>query len=260
MTERFRWGRAHTAVLTAVAAFAAFAVVGVAPAAQAAGPPVNVLLPSIVGDPRVGSTVNGEVGQWTEAKSYSFSWLRCNASGTGCAAIPGATNANYLIDAADLNLTIRFSVTAHNDDGSTTADSVAVTVRPASGNANSIPVTELTARPDHLRISAVAFSPSPFGNPGGELTVDVTVTLEGSTKAVSGALVYITPVPYNWAKASEEVPTATDGKAAVKIQTTKSLPHKGSLVMQIRARAPGTGEEIILGGISTRRLVQVSLK
>ena len=60
--------------------------------------------------------------------------------------------------------------------------------------------------------------------------------------------------------ADTEEPTATDGWVAIKIQTTKSLPHKGSLVMQIRARGPGNSEEDILGGISTRRLVQVSLK
>ena len=59
------------------------------------------------------------------------------------------------------------------------------------------------------------------------------MTLEGTSKAVSGALVYIVPVPYNWAHASAEVPTATDGRVAIKIQTTKALPHSGALVMQI---------------------------
>ena len=87
-------------------------------------------------------------------------------------------------------------------------------------------MTELTARPDHLLIPELSFAPSPFGNPGGVLTVNVKVTLEGTTKGVSGALVYITPVPYDWAHASEEVPTATDGRVAVKIQTTTKLPHQ----------------------------------
>ncbi len=243
-----------------VAAGVAFAVVGVALAAREASKPVNVSLPTIVGNPRVGETVNGETGVWTGAKSYSFAWLRCNASGGGCAAIPGATSANYTISSADDKLTIRFKVAARNSAGSTSASSVAVTVKPASSNSNSVPVTELTARPDHLLIPQVRFSPSPFDNPGGTLTVDVRVILEGTSKAVSGALVYIVPVPYNWAHASAEVPTATDGRVAIKIQTTKSLPHSGALVMQIRARGPGNSDEAILGGISTRRLVQVSLK
>jgi hypothetical protein len=257
MRERFGFSRIVTAALAVVVAFA---VVGVASGSRQAGPPSNVSLPTIVGDPRVGNSVNGEPGQWSEAESYSFAWLRCNASGEGCTPIPGAINANYTIDAADTGLTIRFQVTAHNEDGSTSAQSVAVAVKPPSANGNSVPVEELTARPDHLLIPSVKFSPSPFGNPGGALTVTVKVTLEGTSKAVSGALVYVTPVPYNWAHASAEVPTATDGRVAIKIQTTKALPHSGALVMQIRARGPGTSEEAILGGISTRRLVQVSLK
>jgi hypothetical protein len=262
MQKRFGRGRVRGRVLAAgLAAGAAFVVVSVAPAAQAVESPVNVTLPSIVGDARVDNAVNGNPGEWTGAESYSFAWMRCTAAGDGCAAIPGATSANYTATSADANLTIRFRVTAHNSTGDTEADSVAVTVKPASGgNTNSIPVTELTARPDHLLIPQVRFSPSPFGNPGGTLTVEVKVTLEGTTKGVSGALVYITPLPYDWAHASEEVPTATDGRVAVKIQTTTKLPHKGALVMQIRARAPGTSQEVILGGISTRRLVQVSLK
>ena len=83
--------------------------------------------------------------QWSEAESYSFAWLRCNAAGDGCAPIPGATTANYTIDAADASLSIRFEVTAHNKDGSTSANSVAVTVKPPSENSNSVPVDELTA-------------------------------------------------------------------------------------------------------------------
>ena len=131
---------------------------------------------------------------------------------------------------------------------------------PAAQKARSVPVTSLTARPDHLLIPQVRFSPSPFDSPGDTLTVDVKVILEGTKKVVSGALVYIVPVPNTWAKASSEEPTATDGWVAIKIHTTTSLPHKGSLVMQIRALGPGNTEEDILGGISTRRLVQVSLK
>jgi hypothetical protein len=257
MNVRFGWGRALAVVL---ATGAAFAVVGVALAAREAGKPVNISLPTITGQPRVGDSVNGEPGEWSGAKSYSFAWLRCNAAGDGCAAIPGATSANYTITSADESRTIRFRVTARNGAGSTSARSVAATVVPASNNSNSVPVTQLTARPDHLLIPQVKFSPSPFGDPGGALTVNVRVILEGTSKAVSGALVYIVPLPYSWAHVSAEVPTATDGWASVKIQTTTSLPHSGALVMQIRARGPGNSEEAILGGISTRRLVQVSLK
>jgi hypothetical protein len=262
MTERFGLGRVPRCACVAVlAAGAVFALVSVASAApQARKAPVNTSPPAIAGDVVVGKTVSGHSGTWTGAKTYSFAWLRCNANGGGCKPIPGATSASYLVTKADANKSLRFKVTARNNAGSTSAKSDAEAVGSSSGSGNSVSVTSLTARPDHLLIPQVRFSPSPFGNPGGHLTVDVKVILEGTPKAVSGALVYIVPVPNTWAKASHEEPTATDGWVAIKIQTTKSLPHKGSLVMQIRARGPGNSQEDILGGISTRRLVQVSLK
>jgi hypothetical protein len=71
----------------------------------------------------------------------------------------------------------------------------------------------------------------------------------------------VTCIPYNWVKGQPpETPTGADGWVTLTIKTTKSLPHSGALVMQVRARGPGSSEEAILGGISTRRLVQVSLK
>jgi hypothetical protein len=56
-------------------------------------------------------------------------------------------------------------------------------------------------------------------------------------------------------------PHGTDGWVTFHIQTTRQMPLRrgGALVMQVRARAPGTSAAVILGGISTRRLVQVQL-
>ena len=77
---------------------------------------------------------------------------------------------------------------------------------------------------------------------------------------MSGALVQVTGIPYAWVTAPPETPTGSDGWATIQIKTTKSMPHSGALVMQVRARGPGNSDEAILGGISTRRLVQLSLK
>jgi len=236
------------------------ALSGVTDTVLAAGKaPANISLPVISGDAGVGKTVTGNPGLWAGAKTYSFAWQRCNASGGGCSAIPGATKATYVVASADAGLSVRFKVTAANNTGSTDASSVAAPVSSAA-TGNAVDVTTLVARPDHLLISQVKFSPSPFGNPGGTLTVKVKVSLEGTDKVVKGALVYITPTPYAWASASAELPTGADGWVSVPIKTTKSLPHSGALVMQVRARGPGQSETDILGGISTRRLVQVSLK
>ena len=156
-------------------------------------------------------------------------------------------------------------VTASNTVGKTTATSKAVAVSASGGggggggNSKAVPVTSLVAHPDHLLISDVKYSPSTFGNPGGVFTMRVRVELEGTTKVVSGALVKVTGIPYNWVVQAPETPTGSDGWATLQIKTTKSLPHSGALVMQVRARGPGNSDEDILGGFSTRRLVQISL-
>ena len=224
-------------------------------------PPKNISPPLIIGTAAPGNQVHASTGEWSGANGAAFlyAWLRCAASGTNCALISGADSPSYVVSSADSGQSLRTRVTAKNAEGSTSAESPAVLVTtPPSGNV--VPVTSLTARPDHLLIQTVKFSPSPFGNPGGSFTLKVHVILEGTTKGVSGALVMVTGIPYNWVHNPPETPTGSDGWVTLKVGTTSKLPHSGALVMQIRARGPGNTDEDILGGISTRRLVQLSLK
>ena len=228
-------------------------------------PPENLDPPVITGDPTVGKVVQTSSGTWSgigKSAKFSYAWDRCTTAGA-CSAIAGARSSTYVVAAADQGYRLRSHVTATNAEGSTSATSAQVAVANSSGGGSGavVPVTSLKANPDHLLISDVKFNPSPFGNPGGSLTIKVKVMLEGTNKAVSGALVYVTCVPYNWVKGQPpETPTGADGWVSLKINTSKSLPHSGTLVMQVRARGPGNSETDILGGISTRRLVQVSLK
>jgi hypothetical protein len=224
-------------------------------------PPKNVALPVIIGAASPGNQVHASTGDWAGASGASFvySWLRCGATGTNCAHISGGDSPTYTVSSADSGGSLRVRVTARNTAGSTSADSLAVTVTTLpSGNV--VPVSSLTARPDHLLIKDVKFSPSPFKSPGGSFTLKVHVIVEGTTKGVSGALVMVTGIPYNWVHNPPETPTGSDGWVTLKVGTTKSLPRSGALVMQIRARGPGNTDADILGGISTRRLVQLSLK
>ena len=227
--------------------------------------PENLDPPVITGDPTVGKVVETSSGTWSgigKSAKFAYAWDRCTTAGA-CSAIAGQRSQSYVVAAADAGYRLRSHVTASNAEGSTTATSAQVAVASSSGGGSGavVPVTSLKANPDHLLISDVKFNPSPFGNPGGSLTIKVKVMLEGTNKAVSGALVYVTCIPYNWVKGQPpETPTGADGWVSLKINTTKSLPHSGTLVMQVRARGPGTSEQDILGGISTRRLVQVSLK
>jgi hypothetical protein len=228
-------------------------------------PPENLEPPVIYGDPTVGKVVQVGTGVWSgigKSASFTYSWDRCSASGA-CTPIVGATAVSYLIQSVDAGQRLRAHVTASNSNGKTSATSAQVAVASTGGGGTGavVPVTSLKANPDHLLISDVKFSPTTFSNPGGTLTMKVKVMLEGTNKAVSGALVYVTCIPYNWVQGQPpETPTGQDGWVTLKIHTTSKLPHSGALVMQVRARGPGNSETDILGGISTRRLVQITLK
>jgi hypothetical protein len=226
-------------------------------------PPQNLEPPVIFGDPTVGKVVQVGTGTWSgigKTGKFGYSWDRCAASG-GCTPISGASTSSYVVASADAGQRLRAHVTASNSAGQTTATSAQVAVASSGGGGAVVPVSSLKANPDHLLISDVKFDPSTFKNPGGSFKMKVKVMLEGTNKAVSGALVYVTCIPYNWVNGqAPETPTGADGWVTLTIKTTKSLPHSGSLVMQVRARRPGNTDEDILGGISTRRLVQITLK
>jgi hypothetical protein len=230
-------------------------------------PPEIIEAPVIYGDPTVGKIVQVGTGVWSgigKTASFTYSWNRCAPSG-GCTPIAGANSVSYHVVSTDAGQRLRADVTASNSSGKTTANSAQVAVASSGGGGGGgaavVPVTSLKANPDHLLISEVKFSPSTFANPGGTFTMKVKVMLEGTNKVVSGALVYVTCIPYNWVQGQPpETPTGQDGWVTLKVHTTKNLPHSGSLVMQVRARGPGNSDEDILGGFSTRRLVQITLK
>ena len=228
-------------------------------------PPVALTLPAIAGTPAVGQTLIASSGTWRGASGvFSYQWLRCSASGGGCADISGAATQSYVVSSADSGNTLSVRVRASNDVGATISVATPIKVTTSGGGgggANSVPVTSLVAHPDHLLISGVQFFPSPFHTRGGVITARFRVTLEGTSKAVSGALVAVVGIPYSWVLASPETPTGSDGWVTFQIRTTSRMQFTrgGALVMQVRARAPGTSAAVILGGISTRRLVQVPL-
>jgi hypothetical protein len=229
-------------------------------------PPVNLEAPVIYGDPTVGHVVTVSTGEWSgigKSANFDYAWDRCTSSGS-CTAIAAAKSNTYAVTSTDAGQRLRARVTAKNGAGSTSATSASVAVATSTGGGGggaTVPVSSLKANPDHLLIDQVKYNPATFSNPGGSFQMRVHVQLEGTNKSVSGALVYVTCIPYNWVKAQPpETPTGSDGWVTLTVQTTTNLPRSGALVMQVRARGPGNSEQDILGGISTRRLVQISLK
>ena len=95
-----------------------------------AGSPVNTSLPMISGTPSVGQRLQASTGAWTglSTNGFGYQWTRCNANGSACAGISGATGQSYGIGQADNGMAIRVNVVATNSNGSTTASSAALRV------------------------------------------------------------------------------------------------------------------------------------
>ena len=81
--------------------------------------PLNVVAPSITGTMGVGSLATVTPGTWTgtPAPTFTYQWQRCNADGSGCANIPGATSTSYTIVAADGGKKLQVIVRATNTAG-----------------------------------------------------------------------------------------------------------------------------------------------
>ncbi len=116
----------------ALAGVLAVVIVGSGVAAAKAKP-TNNTAPKIFGVARIGQVLSGDRGDWSNANSYAYSWLRCSGGGGNCNDINGANGTQYQLGAADDGHRIRFRVTAKNSDGSTTANSPATAVVVAAG-------------------------------------------------------------------------------------------------------------------------------
>lgn len=83
----------------------------VAPANASSAPAAQ---PTLQGDPIVGRALEARPGTWTgpAPTSVAYAWLRCNANGRACAAIPGQTLATYTLTANDVGRTVVAVLTA----------------------------------------------------------------------------------------------------------------------------------------------------
>jgi hypothetical protein len=82
--------------------------------------PVNTSAPVITGTPQDGLVLTrARVGTWTDASAltYADQWERCTSTGTGCAAITGATGVVYRATSADVGHELTVAVTATDASG-----------------------------------------------------------------------------------------------------------------------------------------------
>jgi hypothetical protein len=129
--------------------------------------PVNTSAPTISGDAAVGSTLTGGTGSWSRASSFGYRWLRCDSSGGSCTSISGGSAVSYLLASADAGSTIKLTVTASNQVGSTSATSAPTAVVQSA-------------------VSPTAVAPSNTAPPTIGGTTQVGATLSGSTGSWGG--------------------------------------------------------------------------
>ena len=117
-------------VVTGTNATAAVAATSAPTAAVAPAPPANATAPAVSGTAIDGGTLTATTGTWTGTApiTYASQWRRCNAGGTGCADVDGATSTTYTLGPDDIGHTLRVAVTATNVADSTTATSAASAV------------------------------------------------------------------------------------------------------------------------------------
>jgi hypothetical protein len=238
---------------------------------RASAKPGNTSPPTISGTAAEGRTLNGNRGSWSHnPTSYDFFWLRCDRFGNACNTIGGARSSNYVLTSADVGATLRFSVTAGNSEGTTSATSVPTAVvqktsappRPAgcpAGSSGHPDQVSGIAPPQRLLVDGLRSDPRVVTNGTAALIVrfHVTSTCGGS---VQGALVYATATPYNQFSIPPEAVTGSDGWATLVFRRLNGFPvgkRQQLLTVFVRARKPG---ENLLLGISTRRLVSIPVR
>jgi len=78
--------------------------------------PVNTTRPSISGSAVEGNTLTASNGSWNGSTpiTYTYQWVRCDATGAGCHDISDATSQTYTPTSLDVGNTLRAMVTASN--------------------------------------------------------------------------------------------------------------------------------------------------
>ena len=111
------------------------------------GPPANSSGPSVSGPAAEGATLSASDGSWngSPAPTFSYQWENCDASGSNCSAISGATSATYVPGSADVGSKLHVVVTATNSAGSSSARSSATSVIAGAPVNSGVPVVSGSA-------------------------------------------------------------------------------------------------------------------
>jgi hypothetical protein len=275
MSSRFRSKLAtrRTAAVLALSALAVavFATMGSASsvtASQAQYAPVNTAPPTTAGQWTENQTLTVTTGTWeTPPSSFAYQWLRCDTGGNACVSITNATANSYRLQKADVGKTIRAQVTATNNDGLTSVTTAQTGVIKGAGPAGaiklpngetSVPVTSVNLSDgQRLVVTDVKFSPNPV-KVFSKTPITIRVKVKDSRGyVVRGALVFVRSTPEVSSTPPEQL-TQQDGWVTLTTVPQVDFPTNPAYNVQFFVRARKNGEDI-LGGVSSRALVQVGL-
>ncbi len=222
--------------------------------------PTPTTAPNISGTLQVGSTLTTSEGTWNGAPtSYTLVWSRCDAHGDSCAAIDGATSVTHTLMQAAAGRTLRVSVVATNDNGSTQFTSTPTAAVPEAvptgcpAGTGTIQITDLKM-PARLSIDAATIAPKLVTLGTHTIQLHIRVTACGG-RSVQGASVFATPIPYNQFEGPDQT-TGANGTVTLTEQRRRGFPARRHqqhlLAVFVRATKPG---DPVLGGVSTRRTV-----
>jgi hypothetical protein len=233
---------------------------GVVRPASTTGPPRNTSAPSVSGSAQVGQTLTADNGSWSGLQpiTFTYHWRRCNSAGTSCADISGATAKTYVLSAVDQGTTLRVRVTGRNGRGTTASTSAPTSVvgkAEAPGGAT-ISIGDVML-PNRLLVDRLQFSPQPLRSRQ-TFTARFHVS-DSRSHSVQGAMVFVVSLPFGTTTTPAEATTGSDGWVTFRMRPTSRVTfgHRGGIQMFVRARKAG---ERLIGGVSVRRLVQLSTR
>lgn len=222
--------------------------------------PANTSAPAISGTFKEGNTLTVAPGGWSgsPAPTFTYQWQRCDAMGGTCADLSGSSATTYAAIGLDVGNTLRVKVIATNTHGTTlaTTPETVMIVPAAAGGGKAIAIAQVSL-PNRLVVDNLKFSPSHLSSRGAFVVRFHVSDTRGFS--VQGAMVYALVVPYSWSSSAPEATTDASGWVSITLHPTASMPltRGGSLVLFVRARKAGDN---LLAGVSTRRLVQVTIR
>ncbi|MCW3019097.1 MAG: serine protease [Solirubrobacterales bacterium] len=163
--------------------------------------PADVSPPAISGTAEQGQTLSVTRGDWAnDPTAYGERWLLCNASGSGCSAIAGATGSTYTLPASAVGSTIRVQEIAGNGSGSgapVVSSATAAVISDAPTITSFTPSTGLTG--SSVTITGTAFTGATavrFDGLKATFTVRSSTQVEATVPngALAGTISLTTPV------------------------------------------------------------------